>query len=232
MQQFLDPSWYKQLQSQFEKPYFQALSTFVTSAYETNLCFPPKNQIFSALNYCPFNKVKVVIIGQDPYHDNGQANGLCFSVNKGIKIPPSLVNIYQELATDVDFRIPDHGDLSSWARQGVLLLNDTLTVQAHKAGSHQKQGWSIFTDHIIELLSEAQEGLVFMLWGGFAQKKGKLIDRQKHLVLTAGHPSPLSANRGYWFGNKHFSKCNHYLVERGKKPIDWSLEQAQGLLFT
>lgn len=232
MLKLVPSSWRNKLISEFEKPYFHKLEEFVEGAYQNQTCYPPQEAIFSALNHCPFEKVKVVIIGQDPYHGLGQANGLCFSVNMGVKVPPSLVNIYRELAEDVNFQIPDHGDLSGWAKQGVLLLNDTLTVEAHKAGSHQKKGWSKFTNRIIELISEEHENIVFMLWGGFAIKKGKTINRGKHLVLEAGHPSPLSANRGYWFGNRHFSQCNEYLKNYNKIPIDWSVEQTQGLLFT
>lgn len=227
----LENSWQNILKDEMSSAYFKELIEFVDLSYQNKECFPPEELIFNALNQCVFDKVKVVIIGQDPYHDNGQANGLSFSVNEGIKIPPSLKNIYRELNEDVDFQIPDHGDLSSWAKQGVLMLNDTLTVAPHKAGSHQKKGWSTFTNKIIELISAENNEVVFMLWGGFAIKKGAKIDREKHLVLESGHPSPLSANRGYWFGNKHFSQCNAYLKSNDKSEINWSLEQSQGILF-
>ena len=179
---------------------------------------------FAAMNACDFNHVKVIIIGQDPYHGSGQANGLCFSVKKGITIPPSLVNIYKELKADLSISPAPHGDLSGWAQQGVLLLNATLTVEQAKAGSHQNKGWEEFTDAIIERLNNSNNPMVFMLWGGFAKRKGKKLDRKKHLVLESGHPSPLSANRGYWFGNRHFSKCNEFLNNNGQQPINWSLD--------
>lgn len=221
MQVTIEESWKEQLMNEFEKPYFEKLIQFVKNEYEKNKCFPPGKQIFSAFDHTPFNKVKVVILGQDPYHGEGQANGLCFSVADGVTKPPSLNNIFEEIKTDVQIPVPSSGNLERWANQGVLLLNATLTVRAHQAGSHQKKGWEQFTDAVISNLSENREGLVFLLWGGYAKKKGAKIDRQKHLVLTSGHPSPLSANRGYWFGNKHFSKTNAYLEKNGKEKIEW-----------
>lgn len=217
----IESSWKEQLEGEFSKPYFDSLSTFVKEEYVSNTCYPSGNLIFSAFNHTPFNKVKVVILGQDPYHGIGQANGLCFSVNEGISHPPSLMNIFKEIETDLLIPYPKSGNLERWADQGILLLNATLTVRAHEAGSHQKKGWEQFTDAVISKLSEEQEGLVFLLWGGFAKKKGAKIDIEKHLVLTSGHPSPLSANRGYWFGNKHFSATNTYLKEAGKQQISW-----------
>jgi len=217
----IEESWKIALHNEFEKPYFQNLIKFVKEEYKSSQCFPPRDQIFSAFNHTPFNKVKVVIIGQDPYHGVGQANGLCFSVADGIAQPPSLRNIFEEIKNDIHLPIPVSGNLEKWADQGVLLLNATITVRAHQAGSHQKKGWEQFTDAVISILSEKREGLVFLLWGGYAKKKGIIIDTNKHLVLTSGHPSPLSANRGYWFGNKHFSKTNSYLKEIGKGPINW-----------
>ncbi|MFD1552471.1 uracil-DNA glycosylase [Putridiphycobacter roseus] len=216
-------TWEPVLSTEFNKPYFKALSDFVNQAYAAHTCYPPKDQIFAAFDYCPFDKVKVVIIGQDPYHGPNQANGLCFSVQQGIKQPPSLVNIFKELNSDLNLPIPLSGDLSPWAKQGVLLINATLTVEASKAGSHQKKGWETFTDAVIEKISAEKKGVVFLLWGGFAHKKGVKIDSKKHVVIKTGHPSPLSANRGYWFGNKHFSKTNDYLIKQGEQPIDWSL---------
>lgn len=220
----IDKSWENCLETEFEKPYFKDLMTFVKHEYKNHECFPPELEIFNAFNYCDFNDVKVVIIGQDPYHDVGQANGLCFSVNDGVKHPPSLVNIFKELETDLGIPYPKSGNLMPWTKQGVLLLNATLTVRAHQAGSHQKQGWEIFTDAIIKTISKEKLDVVFLLWGGFAKKKIKLIDTNKHIVLESGHPSPLSANRGYWFGNKHFSKTNFQLELVGQNPIDWALK--------
>ncbi|MFI1771364.1 uracil-DNA glycosylase [Thalassobellus citreus] len=217
----IEKSWKDYLQDEFSKPYFKDLLRFVKSEYDAYECFPPENEIFNAFNYCAFDAVKVVIIGQDPYHDVGQANGLCFSVKKGVKHPPSLVNIFKELETDLGISYPESGDLSHWAKQGVLLLNATLTVRAHEAGSHQKKGWEQFTDAVIKVISEKKGNIVFLLWGGFAKKKTKLIDTGKHHVLTSGHPSPLSANRGYWFGNKCFSETNVILNELGAKLISW-----------
>ncbi|WP_067148174.1 uracil-DNA glycosylase [Pseudotamlana agarivorans] len=214
-------SWKPYLVNEFEKPYFQALENFVASEYESHTCYPPKNEIFKAFDACHFEDVKVVILGQDPYHGFGQANGLCFSVNDGVKHPPSLVNIFKEIETDLDEAYPITGNLERWAEQGVLLLNATLTVRAHEAGSHQKNGWEQFTDAVIKTVSDKKENIVFLLWGGYSKKKVKLIDIKKHNVLTSGHPSPLSANRGYWFGNRCFSATNLYLKEVGKKEIQW-----------
>lgn len=217
----INPSWHTILNAEFEKPYFLKLISFVKSEYQSKRCYPKGNQIFAAFDRCPFEALKVVIIGQDPYHGMGQANGLCFSVNDGIAFPPSLQNIFKEIEKDLNLPFPSSGNLDRWADQGVLLLNATLTVQESMAGSHQNQGWEEFTDAVIELISLKKEGVVFLLWGGFAKKKGAKIDRTKHLVLETGHPSPLSANRGLWFGNKHFSKTNSYLKSIGKKEIEW-----------
>ncbi|REE79836.1 uracil-DNA glycosylase [Lutibacter oceani] len=214
-------SWKNILQPEFEKPYFEQLTNFVKEEYSSNSCFPPGNKIFEAFNLCAFSDLKVVIIGQDPYHDVGQAHGLCFSVNDKIKHPPSLINIFKEIETDLNIPYPKSGNLERWAKQGVLLLNATLTVRAHNAGSHQKKGWEQFTDAVIEEISKKQKNVVFLLWGGYAKKKGLKIDKNKHCVLTTGHPSPLSANRGYWFGNKHFSKTNTYLKSKGLSKINW-----------
>ena len=214
-------SWQEQLADEFAKPYFEALATFVRNEYQEFSCYPPGKDIFTAFDLCPFDKVRVVILGQDPYHGPGQAHGLCFSVPDGITHPPSLINILKELQQDMGKPYPQSGTLTPWVRQGVLLLNATLTVRAGQAGSHQKKGWEPFTDAVIDKLSAHTKGLVFMLWGNYAKQKGKHIDRNKHLVLEAGHPSPLSANRGLWFGNKHFSKANTYLLEQGKTAIDW-----------
>ena len=215
------PDWQSVLANEFEKEYFNALSKFVASEYKTGHCYPPKDRIFSAFNTTPFESIKVVIIGQDPYHGMGQANGLCFSVSEGVKLPPSLVNIFREIEADLQTDVSQDGNLERWAAQGVLLLNATLSVRAAEAGSHQKRGWELFTDAVITLVSERKEGVVFMLWGGYAIKKGLKIDRKKHLVLESGHPSPLSANRGYWFGNNHFSLANKYLESKSRKPISW-----------
>jgi len=217
----IESSWKEQLQDEFSKPYFEKLTQFVKEEYTSETCYPSGELIFSAFNHTPFNKVKVVIIGQDPYHGIGQANGLCFSVNEGISHPPSLINIFKEIETDLLIPYPKSGNLERWADQGILLLNATLTVRAHSAGSHQKKGWEQFTDAVISKLSEEQEGLVFLLWGGFAKKKGSKINTEKHLVLSTGHPSPLSANRGYWFGNKCFSETNKYLKDSKKQLINW-----------
>tara|TARA_R100000935_G_C2807414_1_gene153390 strand:- start:564 stop:1232 length:669 start_codon:yes stop_codon:yes gene_type:complete len=215
-------SWKNILNDEFSKPYFQDLIDFVSEEYKKNTCFPEPDHIFEAFNKTPLDKVKVVIIGQDPYHGVGQANGLCFSVHNGIAIPPSLKNIFKELESDLEKTISSkNGDLEKWANQGVLLLNAVLTVRGGDAGSHQNKGWEKFTDAVIDILSEEKEHLVFLLWGGYAKKKGKKIDTTKHLVLTSGHPSPLSANRGYWFGNKHFTQTNNFLIKKGKYPIKW-----------
>ena len=213
--------WKSVLKVGFEKPYFKKLTYFVKAEYQQHTWYPKGPHIFNAFNHCDFNAVKVVIIGQDPYHGVGQANGLCFSVNEGVPQPPSLINIFKELNTDLGKPIPTSGNLEHWADQGVLLLNATLTVRAHQAGSHQNKGWETFTDAAIQQLSAQKESLVFLLWGGYAKKKGQKINAQKHKILTSGHPSPLSANRGYWFGNKHFSKTNNYLIQKGKTPINW-----------
>ncbi|MGC1203313.1 MAG: uracil-DNA glycosylase [Flavobacteriaceae bacterium] len=214
-------SWKPHLEEEFRKTYFKDLMNFVKSEYKNNTCFPPENQIFNAFNYCHFEDVKIVIIGQDPYHGVGQANGLCFSVNENIKHPPSLINIFKEIQSDLNIPYPKSGNLARWANQGVLLLNATLTVRAHEAGSHQKKGWEQFTDAVISIISEKKEGLVFLLWGGFAKQKTKLIDVNRHHILTSGHPSPLSANRGYWFENKHFSKTNFLLEQAFQVPVQW-----------
>lgn len=211
----IEQSWNEQLKDEFEKEYFEKLTGFVRNEYSTTACYPPGKLIFNAFNLCPFNEVKVVILGQDPYHEPGQAMGLCFSVPDGVRIPPSLVNIYKELGKQ-----NCSGDLTAWAKQGILLLNATLTVRAHQAGSHQKQGWETFTDAVIEKISQQKENVVFILWGSYAISKSKLIDHTKHLVLTSVHPSPLSAHRGF-FGNQHFTKCNEYLRAKGKEPIEW-----------
>lgn len=217
-------SWKPFLQQEFSKPYFKDLMTFVKQEYNSYQCFPKASDIFNAFNHCHFDDTKVVIIGQDPYHGDGQANGLCFSVNDGIKHPPSLINIFKEIENDLGITYPQGGNLMSWADQGVLLLNATLTVRAHLAGSHQKKGWEQFTDSVIKTISTEKSNVVFLLWGGFAQKKKKLIDTNKHFVLETGHPSPLSANRGYWFGNKHFSNTNSLLEQVGLSVIDWKLK--------
>ena len=217
----ISESWKTVLQDEFTKDYFENLAGFVKKEYTNHTCFPKGNEIFAAFDHCTFDKVKVVIIGQDPYHGINQANGLCFSVHEGISHPPSLVNIFKELEVDLKKPYPLSGDLSSWADQGVLLLNATLTVRSGEAGSHQKKGWEIFTDAVIHKISDHKENIVFLLWGGFAKNKGAKIDSNKHHILTSGHPSPLSANRGYWFKNKHFSKVNLYLQSIGKQKINW-----------
>jgi uracil-DNA glycosylase len=214
-------SWKPYLQKEFEKPYFKNLVDFVKEEYSNYKCFPPGKQIFNALEYCHFDDVKVVIIGQDPYHGRGQANGLCFSVNDGIKHPPSLINIFKEIENDLGVPYPISGNLSRWAKQGVLLLNATLTVRESNAGSHQGKGWETFTDAIISIISENKSKVVFLLWGNYAKKKKKLIDQNKHHILESGHPSPLSANRGLWFGNRNFSKTNCLLEQALQKPVVW-----------
>jgi len=214
-------SWKPVLQDEFDKDYFNSLIRFVKKEYQQYSCFPKGNKIFSAFDNCSFNDLKVVIIGQDPYHGIGQANGLCFSVNDGLEKPPSLKNIFKEIETDIGKPVPVNGNLEHWAKQGVLLLNATLTVRAHQAGSHQKKGWETFTDSVISRISQAKENVVFLLWGGYARKKGAKIDNSKHYILTSGHPSPLSANRGFWFGNNHFSKTNTFLKNKGIETIDW-----------
>ena len=219
----IEASWKRVLSTEFEKPYFHELTKAVKQEYTSHTCYPKGKAIFSAFDACPFRDVKVVILGQDPYHGINQANGMCFSVQKGIALPPSLVNIYKELVNDIGISYPQHGDLSHWANQGVLLLNAVLTVRANQAASHQKLGWETFTNAVIEKISTEKEGVVFLLWGGFAKKKAKLIDASKHHILTSGHPSPLSANRGYWFENKHFCKTNELLQIQGKETIDWQV---------
>ena len=216
----IDESWRQVLQPEFNKPYFELLTTFVRHAYRTTQCFPPAGQIFRAFDLCPFDKVRVVIIGQDPYHDFNQAHGLCFSVQEGVPAPPSLVNIYKEIQRDLGKPIPTSGNLTHRAEQGVLLLNATLTVEAHRAGSHQGKGWEELTDAAIQALNNQRSNIVFMLWGSYAQRKGQFIDRRRHLVLTAVHPSPLSAYRGF-IGCGHFSQANAYLKQHGQPPINW-----------
>ena len=216
----IEETWKEVLAPEFEKDYFIRLTDFVRQEYQTTTVYPPGKLIFNAFNLCPYNKVKVVIIGQDPYHSPGQAHGLCFSVNDGVPFPPSLQNIFKEIHDDLGTPIPATGNLTRWAEQGVLMLNATLTVRAHQAGSHQRKGWEEFTDAAIRALAEKREHLVFILWGSYAQKKGAFIDRNKHLVLTSVHPSPLSAYNGF-FGNRHFSRANEYLIQHGETPIVW-----------
>ena len=216
----IEEIWKQHLAPEFEKDYFVRLTNFVRQEYQTTTVYPPGRLIFNAFNLCPFDQVKVVIIGQDPYHGPGQAHGLCFSVNDGVPFPPSLQNIFKEIQSDLGTPIPTTGNLTRWANQGVLMLNATLTVRAHQAASHQRQGWEEFTDAAIRILAEERENLVFILWGAYAQKKGAFIDRNKHLVLASAHPSPLSAYNGF-FGNKHFSRANEYLIAHGQQPIQW-----------
>ena len=217
----IEPSWKELLQDEFDKPYFADLIQFVKQEYQTTRVFPPGRLIFNAFNHCPVDSTRVVILGQDPYHGPGQAQGLCFSVPEGIEPPPSLQNIFKEIHDDVGSPIPSSGNLDRWADQGVLLLNATLTVRAHQAGSHQNRGWETFTDAVIRELAARREHLVFLLWGAYAQRKGAFIDTSRHLVLKSAHPSPLSANRGGWFGNHHFSKTNAYLRANGLPEIKW-----------
>ena len=220
----IDESWGKFLTKEFDSEYFKNLISFVKEDYSKTTCYPKGSQIFNAFDSCPVNNLKVVIIGQDPYHGDNQANRLCFSVNKGISHPPSLINIFKEIEADLGHKFKHkNGDLSKWAKQGVMLLNATLTVKKGLPGSHQNKGWEIFTDKVIKIISNKTNNTVFLLWGSFAKKKIKLIDTEKHKILESGHPSPLSANRGYWFGNKHFSKCNKYLESFERNKIDWSL---------
>ncbi len=221
MEVHISESWKTILKEEFKKEYFLNLIGFVKAEYTKHICYPKGKEIFAAFDHASFDKVKVVIIGQDPYHGENQANGLCFSVHDGIPHPPSLINIFKEIETDLGNPYPKSGNLEKWADQGVLLINATLTVRAHEAGSHQRKGWEQFTDAVIQKISEQKEHVVFLLWGGFAKKKGAKINTAKHHVLTSGHPSPLSANRGYWFGNKHFSRVNKYLRSIGKTEIDW-----------
>jgi len=218
----IEPEWLEVLRPEFEKPYFTELKSFLLEEKKLYRVYPPGNRIFAAFDYTPFSKVKVVILGQDPYHGDGQAHGLCFSVPDGIAVPPSLVNIYKELNSDLGIPIPKSGNLEKWAKQGVLLLNATLTVRANQAGSHQKHGWENFTDEVIRQLSARHSGLIFLLWGSYAQAKEVLIDTSKHFILKTVHPSPLSVYRGF-FGCRHFSKTNELLVKSGKEPIDWTL---------
>ncbi|WP_026713589.1 uracil-DNA glycosylase [Flavobacterium daejeonense] len=224
MQLNLSSQWQAILSDELQKPYFSDLMLEVEKEYQTGICYPPKDLIFSAFNYCDFSNLKLVIIGQDPYHGEGEANGLCFSVNNGVKIPPSLRNIYREINDDLDnLLMPVSGNLEHWAKQGVLLLNASLTVQKDKPNSHKHLKWNLFTDAVIQKISDEKEQIVFLLWGSFAQKKGSKIDRNKHLVLESGHPSPMSANQGKWFGNKHFSQANTYLKSKNQEEIDWVL---------
>jgi uracil-DNA glycosylase len=219
----IDDSWHEYLKQEFDKPYFHDLVEFVKNEYSNYQCYPKGKDIFKAFEHSKFEATKVVIIGQDPYHGAGQANGLCFSVQNGVSHPPSLINILKELEQDLGYDYPSSGDLSPWAQQGVLLLNACLSVRAGMAGSHQNKGWEVFTDAVIQQLNKNKKGLVFLLWGGFAKKKKRLIDMKQHMVLESGHPSPLSANRGYWFGNRHFSKTNSLLEQAGYEPIYWKL---------
>ncbi len=217
----IEPSWKELLKDEFEKPYFSELIQFVRNEYKTTKIYPPGKLIFNAFDHCPAEQTKVVILGQDPYHGPGQAHGLCFSVPEGIDQPPSLQNIFKEINNDLGKPVPTSGNLERWAEQGVLLLNATLTVRAHQAGSHQNKGWETFTDAVIKIISEKKENLVFFLWGSYAQRKGAFIDTQRHLVLKSVHPSPLSATRGGWFGNHQFSQANAYLKSHGLKEIEW-----------
>lgn len=219
----IESSWKELLIDEFNQDYFINLKKFLLEEKQNNIIYPKGSDIFNAFNFTPFNKLKLVILGQDPYHGEGQAHGLCFSVPHGIKIPPSLVNIYKEMESDLGIKSPQHGNLEKWAKQGVFLLNATLTVRKNQAGSHQNKGWEIFTDRVISLISEKSENIVFLLWGSYAQKKSTLIDAKKHLILKSVHPSPLSAYRGF-FGCKHFSKSNDFLISKNIEPIDWTLE--------
>lgn len=216
----IEPGWKTVLAAEFEKEYFNTLTAFVHEQYRSEKVYPPARLIFNAFDQCPFDRLKVVILGQDPYHGPGQAHGLCFSVNDGVDFPPSLMNIFKELKQDLGKEIPASGNLTHWARQGVLLLNATLTVRAHQAGSHQGKGWETFTDAVIHKINELKEHIVFILWGNYAIRKGEFIDRGRHLVLTSVHPSPLSASRGF-FGNKHFSRANAYLEQHRSAPVEW-----------
>ena len=220
----LAPSWLAHLESEFPKPYMADLRAFLVEEKKSGVVFPPGKEIFNAFTYTPFDDVRVVVLGQDPYHGQGQAHGLCFSVRRGVRSPPSLQNIFKELEQDVGIPIPHHGELTGWAQQGVLLLNTVLTVRAHQANSHRNKGWEQFTDRVITVLNERREGIVFVLWGSAAGRKASMIDASKHLILRAPHPSPLSSYRGF-FGCKHFSQINAHLVERGQTPIDWRLPE-------
>lgn len=217
----IEESWKIRLKNEFGKPYFENLINFVKGEYRSTVCYPPGGLIFNAFDKCPFDKTRVVILGQDPYHGPRQANGLSFSVNDGVTFPPSLINIFKELNEDLGVPFPKSGNLERWAEQGVLLLNSTLTVQASSAGSHQNKGWEQFTDAVIKCINDEKEGVVFLLWGKYAQDKGKFIDTKRHFVLKSKHPSPMSANFGGWFGNKHFSQTNNYLRSRGVAEIEW-----------
>lgn len=217
----IEESWKIRLKNEFGKPYFENLINFVKGEYRSTVCYPPGGLIFNAFDKCPFDKTRVVILGQDPYHGPRQANGLSFSVNDGVTFPPSLINIFKELNEDLGVPFPKSGNLERWAEQGVLLLNSTLTVQASSAGSHQNKGWEQFTDAVIKCINDEKEGVVFLLWGKYAQDKGKIIDTKRHFVLKSKHPSPMSANFGGWFGNKHFSQTNNYLRSRGVAEIEW-----------
>ena len=221
MNVLIEPTWKERLQGEFEKPYFMALTEAVRREYQSTTCYPPGRMIFNAFNLCPFHQVKVVIIGQDPYHEPGQAHGLSFSVQDGVAFPPSLQNIFKEIEQDLGRPVPPTGNLTRWAEQGVLLLNATLTVRAHQANSHATLGWQTFTDAAIRALASGRDHLVYMLWGGYARGKSYMIERQRNLVLESVHPSPLSANRGGWFGQHQFSRCNAYLQENGLTPIEW-----------
>ena len=216
----IEPGWKSRLLPEFEKEYFVKLTDFIRDEYSRNTIYPPGALIFNAFDICPFENVKAVILGQDPYHGQGQAHGLCFSVREGVDFPPSLINIFKEIGSDLGLSMPVSGDLTRWAEQGVLLLNATLTVRAHQAGSHQKKGWEEFTDYVIKIVNAEKNNVVFFLWGAYAQKKGEAIDRSRHLALESVHPSPLSASRGF-FGNRHFSRCNEYLESNGIDPINW-----------
>lgn len=216
----IESGWKKELQQEFDKEYFAGLTSFVRDEYRQHTVFPPGKEMFAAFDYCPFDQTKVVILGQDPYHGLGQANGLCFSVKPGVRMPPSLQNIFKEVKDDIGKDFPENGSLERWAKQGILLLNATLTVRQSSPGSHQGRGWEEFTDAVVRILSERKENLVFLLWGAYAQRKGEIIDQSKHLVLSSAHPSPFAAHRGF-FGNRHFSKTNEYLVSQGFDPIEW-----------
>ena len=220
MEVTIEQSWKERLQGEFDKPYFKDLTDFVRNEYRTTVVYPPGKLIFNAFNLCPFDNVKVVIIGQDPYHGPGQAHGLCFSVQDGVDYPPSLRNIFKEIQSDIGTPVPASGDLTRWAKQGVLLLNATLTVRANMAGSHQRRGWETFTDAVINAVATEKQNVVYILWGSYAQQKAAMVDRANNLVLESVHPSPLSASRGF-FGNHHFSRANQYLIEHGKTPIEW-----------
>lgn len=216
----IEPGWKRLLQSEFDKPYFSDLAAFVRSEYSSRTIYPPAGKIFNAFDLCPFERVKVVILGQDPYHEPGQAHGLCFSVQPGVLFPPSLRNIFKEISQDIGTPCPQNGDLTRWASQGVLLLNAVLTVRAGQAASHQGRGWETFTDAVIRCVSQNRDHVVFILWGGYARKKVPLIDSSRHLILESAHPSPLSAYNGF-FGNRHFSKANDWLVSKGMTPVEW-----------